>query len=219
VKDPKVCCELFENCAALPLDGSADTWQELIQVLRLPWSHLESVQLVLAQGSWRNAIDPVLYVRAAARREHRRLERPKGARPFPLSISELKMPRDEDGPTMGHDDAIEYLTSRSLEDTSETPYVQQRVRREFRGGERWDQDGEHTLNYSKLADEVAAEAGLTKVQRDATEEVLRLRGSLGLSREQILACAPPARRRLLQAAWKWIERNNALLAKLLSKRP
>ena len=73
------------------------------------------------------------------------------------------------------------------------------------------------IKYSKLADKVAAEAGLTKAQRDATEEVLRSRGSLGLTREQMLALAPPARRRRLQAAWKWIERNNALLAKLLKK--
>jgi hypothetical protein len=175
------------------------------------------MQLVLAQGSWRTAIDPVLYVRAAARREHRKQERPKGAGPFPLSISELKLPRDDDGKSMGHGDAIEYLASRSLEDTWETSYVEQRVRREFRGGERWDQDGEHTLNYSKLADKVAAEAGLTEAQRDAIEEVLRVRGTQALSREQMLACTLPARRKRLQAAWKWIERNKALFAKLLSK--
>ena len=61
-------------------------------------------------------------------------------------------------------------------------------------------------------------ARLPKVRRDAIEAVLRLRGGLDFSREQILAC-PPAERRRRQAAWKWIERNNALLAEVLSNRP
>jgi hypothetical protein len=210
--------ELLESCAAHPLEGPAEKWQELFQVLALPLRYVEFVPLVLHQGRWRKAIDPVRYVRAAVRREHCKQERRKSSGPFPLSISELSLPRDEDGVPMCHDGAIEYLTSRSLEDTWETPYVEQRVRREFRGGERWDEDAQHTLNYSKLMDEVTVLAGLTKAQRDAIEEVLRLRGSSGLSRAQILATSPAERRRR-QAAWKWIERNKALLAKLLSNRP
>ena len=51
------------------------------------------------------------------------------------------------------------------------------MRREFRGGERWDEeDAQYTLNYSKLMNAVSAAAGLTEAQRDAIEEVLRLRG-------------------------------------------
>jgi hypothetical protein len=42
--------------------------------------------------------------------------------------------------------------SRAIEDEWETPYVAQRVYRELRGGERWDEDKEYTLNHSAVMD-------------------------------------------------------------------
>jgi hypothetical protein len=207
--------ELLERCAAPPSDRSAGKWRTLLQILALPLCDADLVLWILVQGNWRIAADPIRYIRTAVQREQRKQEQPPKS--FPLRISDLKLPRDEDGALMSHDDAIEFLASRSLEDSWETAYVEQRVRREFRGGERWDEDGEHTLNYSKLMDKVATEVGLTRVRRDVIEEVLCMRGSRGLTREQILAC-PPAQRRQRQAAWRWIDRNYSLFARPLSNR-
>lgn len=205
--------ELFENCATRPLEVPEEKWEELFKILALPPSCQEFVLWILHKGGWRKEVDPVQYVRAAVRKEQREQERRRASK-FPIPFSAFNLPRNEDGTTMGRDEAIDYLNPRSLEDSWETPYVELRVRREFRGGEQWDEDGQYTVNFSKVMDEVAELAGLSKVQRDAIEVVLHSRGRLGLSRNAIMAC-PPAERRLRQAAWKWIERNKALLAKVL----
>ena len=205
---------LLERCATPPFAGSADKWRELLGTLGLPVCDAYLVLGILLQPGWRKAVDPIQYIRVAVRKEKSRQERAGRG----LCISDLNLPRAEDGASMGHDDAIEYLTSRSFDDSWETPYVELKVRREFRGGDSWDEDAQYTLNYSKLMGKVALEPDLTRPQRDAIEEVLRLRGRSGLTREQIMAC-PPAERRRLQAAWRWIDRNKTLLAKLLSNRP
>jgi len=205
--------ELLESCATRPLDVPGEKWEELYEILALPRECREFVPLVLHRGSWRTALNPISYVRKAAYKAWRKHEE-RLRRRSTLSISDLNLPCGADGTRMSHDEALDYLKFRTIEDDWETPYVAQRVPRKFRGGERWDEDGEYTLKYSALIDEVAKLAGLEKERRDAVELVLRLRGSCDSSREQILAC-PPAERKRRQAAWKWIDRNRTLLAKVL----
>jgi hypothetical protein len=101
--------------------------KKLMQLLALPMSYCESVLLVLQQGRWRNAEVPVRYIRAAARREHRKLERGRGSGALVGCISELKLPRNKDGIQMSHDDAIDCLNTGSLEDDWEMPFAKQRV--------------------------------------------------------------------------------------------
>lgn len=216
MKDHEVHRELFERCFAHPLDGPVEKWDELVQTLALPPDHLEFALMVLHCGRWRKAADPLGYVRAAARRERLKQELRQCSR-NPQSISQMNLPCDEDDVPMGPEEALDYMKSRSAEDEWETPYVQQRVRRELRGGEAWDDDAEHTINYSAVADELALRAGLTKKKRDAIEAVLRMRGN-GLSRERILDC-PPAERKRRQNAWKWLDLNNPLVRSVLSGKP
>jgi hypothetical protein len=65
-------------------------------------------------------------------------------------------------------------------------------------------------------DQVASEAGLSTSQREAIKFVLVCRAYFDLTREAILNQPDKAERKRLQAAWKWLSRNQALLARVLS---
>jgi hypothetical protein len=80
------------------------------------------------------------------------------------------------------------------------------------------EDAHRKVDYSRLKDEVASTAGLSKVRRDVIERVL-IRQSIGLTRQKILSFPDAAGRKQLQAALKWIQRNKPLLKKVLSRRP
>ena len=92
--------ELLESCAAHSLEDPTAKWQELIQALSPRQSFLALLQLVLAQrklaqSNRSGSVCP--------------RGRPHGASPkqelgrsaFPLSISDLKLPRDKNGEPMG----------------------------------------------------------------------------------------------------------------------
>jgi hypothetical protein len=206
---------LLEKCASLPLQGHDDEWEELMRVLRFPLNYWTTVKEVLDQGRWRHATDPVRYIRAAASREWRKREEVKRSGPYRGCISELLFRRKEDGRLMKHDEVIEYWIARARDDR-ETPYMELRVRPELLIAESEDYDAVRTVDYSKLMDRVAAEAGLSRSQRNTIELVLQWRAYFNLTREQILNQPDARLRKRLQAAWRWISRNKALLASVLS---
>jgi hypothetical protein len=217
----KTYTQVLYNCAALGLQSSEEDFKQLMQLLALPMSHWEGVLLILQQGRWRNiAEDPVRYIRVAACREHRRLERGKRYGALVGCISELKLPRNKDGSQMNYNDAIDRMNTGSLEGEWETQFAKQRVHPKFLIRDSPYEDAHYTVDYSKLMDEVASITGLSKVRRDAIEKVLDLKSICHISREQILSYSPdPAVRKQLQAALKWMLRNHALLKKVLSGQP
>jgi hypothetical protein len=209
--------EVLENRVGLPLEDHEEDWKELMQRLELPLSHLESVQRVLEQLRWRKAIDPVPYLRTAARREHRKLERGSRSKPPVIRFSDLRLPLNKDGTPLNRDEAIDRLNTAPLEGEWETPYAKQRVRQKFLIADSPHDDAQYTINYTKLMDEVATVTGLSKTRRDYIEKVLELQSVCHITREQILSYPVEAERKRLQAALKWIQRNRSLLAKILSK--
>jgi len=209
--------QVLDNCATLGPQSSEVDLKKLMQLLALPMSYCESVLLVLQQGRWRKAEDPVRYIRAAARRELRTLERGRRSGVFVGCISELKLPRNKDGIQMRHDDAIDCLNTGSLGDDWEMPFAQQRVAPKFLVAGSPHEDAHRKVDYSRLMDEVASIAGLSKVRRDVIERVLVWQ-SVGLTRQQILSFPDAVGRKQLQAAMTWIQRNRLLLKKVLSGR-
>ena len=210
--------QVLENYAALPLQGHEEDWKQLMQLLGLRVDHLGAVHSVLGRGRWRNANDPVGYIRSAVQREHRKLERPKRPRALAGCISEMKLPSNQDGTPMEHDEAVDLLNAVPLEGQWDTSYAKQRVQRKFLIADSPHHDAEYTIDYSKLMDEVALIAGLSTPRRNAIEKVLVLRSTVHLSREQLSSYPDEGERKRLLAALKWIERNKPLLAKVLSGR-
>jgi hypothetical protein len=212
--------QVLDRCAALGLQSSEEDFKELMQRLALPISYWESVLLVLQQGRWRNtAEDPVRYIRAAARREHRKLEQGRRSGALVGCISELKLPRNKEGTPMSYDDAIDRLNTGSLEDECEMQFAKQRVHPKFLVADSPYEDAHREVDYSKLMDEVASIAGLSKVRRDAIERVLFWQSKCHMTRQQILSYPDAVVRKQLQAALKWVQRNKPLLKKVLSGRP
>jgi hypothetical protein len=210
--------QVLDNCATLGLQSSEEDLKKLMQLLMLPISYWESALLVLQQGRWRNTADPVRYINAAARREHRKIERGRRSGALVGCISELKLPSNKDGMQMSHDDAIDRLNSGSLEDDWEIQFAKQRVQPKFLVADSPHEDAHRNVDYSALMDEVTLIAGLSKGRRDVIERVF-VWLSMGLTRQQILRGAGAGMRNQLQAAFKWIQRNKPLLKKVLSGRP
>jgi hypothetical protein len=217
----KIYPQVLDNCSALGLQSSDEDLKELMRLIALPMSYCESVLLVLAQGRWRNIAEgPVHYIRVAARREYRRLERGKRCSAFVGCISELKLPPNKDGSQMNYNDAIDRLNTGSLEGEWETQFAKERVHPKFLIRDSPHEDAHCTVDYSKLMDEVAAITGLSKVRRDAIEKVLEWKSMCHIRRDQILNYSPdPGVRKQLQAALKWLLRNKELLKRVLSGQP
>jgi hypothetical protein len=209
--------QVLENYAALRVEGHEEDWKQLMPLFDLQVGYIASVQLVLAQGTWRNADDPVRYIRSAARREQRNLDRPPWSRGV-YSIAQLNLPCNEDGSLIEHDEIIDLLNRMSMDSDSIEQYANGRVQPKFLIPDSPHEDAECTVDYSKLMDEVAPLAGLSKPRRDWIEKVLVLRATVHISLAKILSCPDVEARKPLQAAWKWLDRNNALLAKVLSGR-
>jgi hypothetical protein len=210
--------QVLDTCATLGLQSSEEDLEKLMQLLALPISYWESVLLVLRQGRWRKAEDPVRYIRAAARRAHRKLERGRRSGALVGCVSELKLPRNKDGTQMNYDDAIDRLNTGSLEDEWEIQFAKQGVQPKFLVADSPHEDAHLKVDYSKLMDEVASIAGLNKGRREVIERVL-IWQSMGLTRQQILSGPDAVVRTQLQGAVKWIQRNRLLLKKVLSGRP
>jgi hypothetical protein len=207
--------QVLENFAALPVEGHEEEWKQLMALFSLQVGYIASVQLILNNGTWRKARDPLPYIRSAALREQRKLDRPRQPRGRERCISEQKL-RNDDGTFIGHGEAIDLLSKVPMDSESAERYAMCRVHPKFLIPDSVQEDAECTVDYSKLMDEVARRAGLSKARRDWMEKVLVLRATAGISREQILSYPEVAARKPLQAAWKWLDRNNELLLKVLS---
>ena len=211
--------EVLECYTELPVQGHEEDWKQLMQILELQLGHLESVQTVLRQGSWRTANDPLRYIRTAARREHRKIDNPKRPRALAGCISEMRLPCNRDGTPMEHDDAIDLLNTVVVEGDWDTDYAKERVHPRFLIADSHYEDATHTIDYSKVMDEVALIAGLDKRRRESIEKVLCLLQTAHFKREQLLSCSDEEWRKRLQAGLKWVDRNTALLAKVMSGPP
>ena len=207
--------QVLNNFAALPVEGHEEEWIHLIALLGLQLGDIASVQLVLAKDKWRNANNPASYIRSATHRIERKLRRPKGRE---LCIADLKLSRndDDDGSFMEHDETIDLLNDKTPMDWALTErYTMRRVQPKFLIPDSAHEDAECTVDYSKVMDEVARRAGLSKARRVWMEKVLVLRATAPITREQILSYPEVGARKPLQAAWKWLDRNNELVSKVL----
>jgi hypothetical protein len=207
--------ECIEKCTCLPA-ASSDDWQALLQLLKLPLDYLGSVYLVISQGRWREANDPVRYIRAAARQDDHSLERPKRSEVRVKCIADLKLPRDADGTLMTHDEALDRLNIAPSSGEWDTCFAQERVHRKFLLADSREEDAFYTVEWEDVMDVVQSIAGLNKTRRDTLEKVLIWRSMMIISREQLLTYPQEAERKKLGAAWKWIDRNPALLTRVLS---
>jgi len=203
--------QLIDSCATNPDTGD---WLELLHILQFPPDYLTAVQMVVGRAQWRKAIDPVRYIRSAARRQHLRLEHRTGEQI--KNISELKLPRNEDEP-MTHDDAIDLVNTAPTGGDWDDCFAHDRVQRKYLVRESaWD-DINYTVDFRKVMDDVATIAGLKQSQRDAIERVLSGRSTAQISREQILGKDEGKNRKADQAAWKWITRNASLLKRVMAR--
>ena len=103
-----------------------------------------------------------------------------------------------------------------MDSESTERYAMCRVQPKFLIADSAHEDAECTVDYSKLMDEVARRAGLSKARRDWIEKVLVLRATAQISRAQILSYPDVEARKPLQAAWKWRDRHNDLMSNVLS---
>lgn len=211
--------EVLERYTELPVQGHEEDWKQLMQMLELQLGHWESVQTVLRQGSWRTANDPLRYIRTASLRENRKIDNPKRPRALAGCISEMKLPCNRDGSPMEHDEAIDLLNTVIVEGDPYTDYAKARVHPRFLIADSHYEDATHTIDYSKVMDEVALIASLNKRRRESIEKVLCLLQVAHFTRNQLLGCADEEWRKRLQAGLKWIDRNTKLLAKVMSEPP
>jgi hypothetical protein len=116
--------QVFDTCATLGLQSSGEDLKELMRLLALPMSFYESALFILQQGRWRDIADnPISYVRTAARRKHRTIERARSSRALVGCISELRIPRNRDGTQMSYDDTINSVNAEPLEGDWEDDYA------------------------------------------------------------------------------------------------
>jgi hypothetical protein len=54
--------QVLNKFAALPVEGREEEWKQLMVRFNLKVGYIASVRLILANGSWRNANDPVAYM-------------------------------------------------------------------------------------------------------------------------------------------------------------
>jgi hypothetical protein len=208
--------QVLDNFSALSGEGHDEEWKQLMALLNLPEDYLASVKLIWANGSWRNANDPVLYIRSAARSQYRdlnRLQRPLGRE---RCIAKLKLRRHEGDAFMEHDDLIDKLNKVPMDSESIEQYAMRKVQRKFLIADSPHEDAECAIDYSKLMDEVASGIGLSKTRRAWMVKVLVLRATADVSRAQMLSYPDVAARKHLQAAWRWLDRHKNLVAKVLS---
>jgi hypothetical protein len=209
--------QVLENCATPHLQDRGEDWIELMELLELPFDVWYSVWLVLQQGRWRKADDPLRYIRKAARRKYRKVEGPERSKDLVGCISELKLPLDDDGMPMNYNDAIDRLYTAPLEWESDECYALQRVHPRFLIPDSRHDDAQCTVDFSKVMDEVALVAGLSKKQQDAIEDVLGILSIAHISREQILSYPEEGERKEYQAALKWLQRNRLLLVETMGR--
>jgi hypothetical protein len=196
----KAHAQVLDTCATVGLESGEENMKELMELLALPMSYWESVLLVLQQGRWRNAEDPVRYIRAAARRAHRTLERGRGSGALVGCVSELKLPRNKDGTQMNNGDAIDRLNADSLRDDWEMPFADRRVDPRFLVADSPHEDVQCGVNYSKLMAEVASIAGLSKERRDVIEKVLVWQSTGHITRKRMSSYPDAVVRNQLQGA-------------------
>ena len=208
--------QVLDNFAALSGEGHEEEWKQVIALLNLPEDHLASVKLIWANGSWRNANDPLRYIRSAARTHYRNLNRLQRPPKRERCIASLKLKRNKDVDFMEHDDLIDKLNKVPMESESIEQYAMRKVQRKFLIADSPHEDAQCTIDYSKLIDEVASSFGLSKTRQGWMVTVLVLRATANVSRAKMLSYPDVAARKHLQAAWRWLDRHKGLVAKVLS---
>jgi hypothetical protein len=207
--------QVFETLEAKPFEACEAAWRTSLRWLRLSLTYVPAIEKVLSQGRWREAPNPVAYIRKAATREAFKMGilgltgltgRDSS---HELVVSDLTL-NDRNGKTVPHDEAIDMFN--------------------------YDPSGEYRNNDSEISpvwgvsDSLIAESGSREIDWDQVAKLAGLdQGEklvievrlLGLGREQALQlCHTEEDRRTLQAAWKRFERHQgALKATLLSGEP
>lgn len=226
---------LFDRAGADPPSLTDEEALSLMKkILRLPLSYFPAVQEAIRQGRWRNAENPIGYIRTVAEREAIKLGFEDPAENVHLMVPRRIDPTDNDAKPLTHDSYIEYLDHIA---SDSMPYKRGGI---WHGGapERDDEEavnelGEHISERERLLAKLPAEflsrdeeleqwldspdpiyypdweaigraAGL-----DAGEcEVLEFR-TYGFSREKAMALEPRRAKRI-QAAWRKFDRNNRM---------
>ncbi len=100
---------LLRRCASRRFERAEAEWRQLLSVLRMPLAAYPAVRIILRQARWKNATDPITYVRRAAWREARRLGLVDEAGPPTLIVP----------PGIGHDQYIDWLAHQEQADTDD----------------------------------------------------------------------------------------------------
>jgi hypothetical protein len=197
-----------------PFEACEQEWLKCLQGLRLSVTYVPAVEEVLDQGRWRNAPNPLAYVRKAAVRQAVRMRLFDFTQRDPkreLVISDVNV-RDVNGSLVPHDVAIDVLNHEFEEKHGN--YDQRYECSPVLGvsDSLYADSGPREIDW----DQVAELAGLDEGEKLVIE--VRL---LGLGREQALElCLTKKDHLLLQAAWKRFERHQgALKATLESGEP
>jgi hypothetical protein len=197
--------ELLSRVASRPFEECEAEWKEVLGRLRLGMGYVPAIQSVLKEGRWKDAANPLAYVRKSAVRAAARLGivdiRPRQDRE--VLACDLRY-EDEQGQELDHDDRLGAALHR----------YEERFGRED-GGPHW---AEGRLPESLYTEEPEIDweragklAGLDAAERLVME--LRL---MGFGRRAALrACLTDADRRYLQSAWKRFDRNKDKLGEAL----
>jgi hypothetical protein len=200
--------KLFAKLSKEPFEKCELAWQEVLQLLRLPPKFVPAIQVILKQGGWRKQPNPAAYIRKAAVRcavRQQVIDPPVRHSAREVLASDLSY-RDLDGELLPHDERLDMASTEyerrfgSYHDEGDYRRPIDRVSRALI------KDGK-TI-WSRVADL----AGLDPGERI----VLELQSRLHLGREQALAmCLTDSDRRILQAAWKRLERHRKTVKKVL----
>jgi hypothetical protein len=204
--------ELLDRVAARAFEDCEAEWREVLGGLRLGMIYVPAIQRVLQEGRWKDAPNPMAYVRKSAVRAAVRLGivdiRPRKDRE--VLACDLQY-EDEEGQELDHDDRLGTALHR----------YQERSGREDGGDAHWAEDRlaeslyrqeTHEAEDPEIDWERAGDlAGL-----DGTEQLVIELQLMGFGRRAALrACLTDDDRRYLQAAWKRFDRNKERLGEAL----
>lgn len=197
---------LLNIIASQPFEECEAEWKEVLGGLRLGMIYVPAIQRVLAEGRWKDAPDPVAYVRKAARRLAVRLgiveRRRRGNREVPACDLHYE---DEQGRALGHDDRLGTALYRHKEKFG---WV-------YPGNRNW-AEGRVKASLYNEEPEIDWERAGDLAGLDSAENLVVQLQLIGFTRRTaVRACLTELDRRYMEAAWKRFERSRKRLGQAL----
>src|SRR5579872_1851017 len=201
---------LFESAAKTTYDGAPKLWDEVLAALNLDIRYQPTVAEVLQRSTWRTAANPRAYVATAAVRSARGKKLPDY---FEKEFHRVAAghPNDDVGT------AIDSAAGFKLDDWGEGGYERTATGAIRQVGDYYDDHRREIPGWLQRENEsdavdwetVAAYAVLKPRMACELARVLIMRLELRVGRpEAISSAANPQEAGQIEAAWKWIDRNN-----------